>query len=119
MIDEEGLFLLRKSSLTKTQFDAFIIRMVKKGKISPNVYEELSKNFRTRGAIAGSFIQAKANIKESLYTILLLFYLGIWKGREREILDSLIRGAITMANSDDKKRKEIRRYMERIVDMMT
>lgn len=118
MIDEESSFLLRKSSLTNTQFNAFIIRMMKKGKISSDNYNEFSKIFRTRGAIAGSFTQAKNNIKESIYTILLLFYLGVWKEKEKEILGSLIRGVMSMTSVDDEKKVEIKRYMERIIDMM-
>jgi ribosomal protein L17 len=118
MLDEEGFFLLRKSSLTRTQFDAFIVKMIKKEKISSNIYEELSKKFRTRGAMMGSFIQAKGNIEKSLYTLLLLFYLGIWKEKEWRILNSLIKGVITMANSNDTKRKEIRRYVEKIINVM-
>lgn len=110
--------LLERSSLTKNQFLAYLIR---KGKIDKKLLEKYfikEKIFRTRGALSGSFLQAKNNIKKSLLTVLLLFYLKAWEDKEERIIISLIEGLRKVADAPDDKKSDAISYIIKIVESM-
>lgn len=111
--------LLTKSSLTRNQFLAYLI---KKGKFDQKLlkrYLKEEKIFRTRGALAGSLLQAKNNIRKSLFTILLLFYSRVWEDKERQIIVSLIEGLKKIADGPSDRKNDAVSYVIRIIENMT
>ena len=110
--------LLSNSSLSTTQLSAYIIHLRRKKREKLKISEFKIKNFRTRGSLMGSYLQAKRNIRRSLYTILLLFYLGIWRGKEFDALSSLIKGMVVMKGKDRGDREKIMTFVEEIIEVM-
>lgn len=111
--------LLAGSSLTRNQFLAYLI---KKGKLDGKRLENYigkRKIFRTRGALGGSFLQAKNNVKKSLFTILLLFYLGVWAEKEKQAIISLIEGLRKIVDGSNDQKSDAMSYIIRIVENMT
>jgi hypothetical protein len=78
--------LIKNSALTKTQMETFLIDVLAE-KISGKslLYEEkarlrLMKSGVSRGAFNRTLAQARKNIIRSIYTIILLGYLGVFEG---------------------------------------
>jgi len=110
--------LLGNSSLSTTQLSAYITYLKRKKGEKLKIDEFKIKNFRTRGSLMGSYLQAKRNIKRSLYTILLLFYLGIWKKKELDALSSLIKGMIVIKEKGKDYRERVMTFIEEIIEVM-
>ena len=110
--------LLGNSSLSTTQLSAYITYLKRKKEEKLKIDEFKIKNFRTRGSLMGSYLQAKRNIKRSLYTILLLFYLGIWKKKELDALSSLIKGMIVIKEKGKDYRERVMTFIEEIIEVM-
>jgi len=77
--------LLKNSNLTKTQLETFLIEVLA-GNLSekPLNYDEkarlrLTRPSVTRGAFNRTLKQAKKNVIQAIYTIILLGYLGIFE----------------------------------------
>ena len=107
-----------KSSLSKNQFFAYLVR---KGEISKGELEKIIKKekiFRTRGALGGSFFQAKNNIRKSIYTLLLLFYLGIWSDKEEKAILSLIKGLKRVRDVSSDRKSDVASYVIEIIENM-
>ncbi len=66
--------LLSKSSLTATQFEAFVLSRVE-GNLSTKIAMRRGKKI-TKGSFLRTLHQAKSNIEASLYTLFLLSYVG-------------------------------------------
>jgi hypothetical protein len=81
--DPIAKILLETSNLTKTQLETLLIDILAENYTEkPLNYEEKGKLRLTKAAVSrGSFnrtlVQAKRNVTESIYTILLLGYLGV------------------------------------------
>lgn len=78
--------LLKNSNLTKTQLETFLIDvLVENFSEKPLNYDEkarlrLTRPPVTRGAFNRTLKQAKRNIIQSVYTIILLGYIGVFEG---------------------------------------
>lgn len=81
--DPIAKILLKTSNLTKTQLETLLIDILAENYTEkPLNYEEkgklrLTKAAVSRGAFNRTLVQAKKNVTESIYTILLLGYLGV------------------------------------------
>lgn len=118
LIDDPLLeVILKGSSLTKNQFLAYLIKKGKNRKILEGRLE-IEKIFRTKGALAGSFIQARNNIKNSLLTILLLFYLDVWSDKEKQVIISLIEGLKKVVEGSKDRKSDVALYIMKIVESM-
>lgn len=75
--------LLKTSNLTKTQLETLLIDILAENYLDKSLnYDEkgrlrLTKVAVSRGSFNRTLMQAKTNVTESIYTILLLSYLGI------------------------------------------
>ena len=116
--DEIVRLLISKSSLSNTQFLAYLIKKNKINKKYLETIRDREKIFRTRGSLAGSFLQAKKNIRKSLYSLLLLFYLGVWNEKEERIIMSLIRGLKKVRDVDEHKKEDVASYIVAIIESM-
>jgi len=116
--DREIYRLLSNSSLSTTQLSAYITYLERKKGEKFKIDRFKIKNFKTRGSLMGSYLQAKRNIKKSLYTILLMFYLEVWKEKELNALSSLIKGVVMMKRKGENYRERIMTFIEEIIDAM-
>ena len=98
--------LLKYSNLTKTQFESLLIDLATENlSINGLKYEEKAK-IRSKAVSRGSFnrslSQARKNIIASIYTVLLLSYIGLLRGsvfEEYEILAERLRDYMTLYTS--------------------
>lgn len=85
--------LLRYSNLTKIQFESVIIDLVADNLSKKRLkYEDKGKirlKMVSRGAFNRSLRQARTNIISSIYTVLLLSYIGLLQGSPFEEYESL------------------------------
>lgn len=85
--------LLKDSNLTKIQFESVLIDLVAENLSTNGLrYEDKAKmriNNVSRGAFNRSLNQARKNIISSIYTILLLSYVGLFKGPPFEDYETL------------------------------
>ena len=76
--------LLKYSNLTKIQFETVIIDLISESSPSNGLRYEDKANMRaikvSRGAFNRSLNQARKNIISSVYTVLLLSYIGLFGG---------------------------------------
>jgi hypothetical protein len=82
--DPVASILLKQSNLTRTQFETIIIDLISEYPSSDGLkYEDKAKIREkkvSRGAFNRSLNQARKNIISSVYTLLLLSYLGLFRG---------------------------------------
>jgi len=85
--------LLKYSNLTKIQFESVLIDLATETlSINKLRYEDKAKmriNKVSRGAFNRSLDQARKNIISSIYTVLLLSYVGLFKGPPFEDYETL------------------------------
>ena len=106
--------LLKRSSLTKAQFETLIIDMLIDSMSDENVSFKEKTAFRTRKVSRGSFSrtlgQARTNVISSIYTIILLSYIGVFESspfEEYQMLTEKLREYLTvMENSDASQKKQ-------------
>ena len=104
--DPIASILLKYSNLTKTQFESILIDLATENlSINGLKYEEKAK-IRSKAVSRGSFnrslSQARKNIIASIYTVLLLSYIGLLRGsvfEEYEILAERLRDYMTLYTS--------------------
>ena len=104
--DPVASILLKYSNLTKTQFESILIDLATENlSINGLKYEEKAK-IRSKAVSRGSFnrslSQARKNIIASIYTVLLLSYIGLLRGsvfEEYEILAERLRDYMTLYTS--------------------
>ncbi|MCX6659716.1 MAG: hypothetical protein NTX81_04965 [Candidatus Bathyarchaeota archaeon] len=88
--DEILGILLRNSNLTKKQFESFLI-----GSLSPDFFDRgfasrgrpmlrTDRSSLSRGSFDSTLIQARKNITEAIYTILMLGYTGLLESPQLE-----------------------------------
>jgi hypothetical protein len=82
--DPVASILLKYSNLTKTQFETVIIDLITEHPSTNGLRYEDKANMRerkvSRGAFNRSLNQARKNIISSVYTVLLLSYIGLFSG---------------------------------------
>lgn len=82
--DPVASILLKYSNLTKTQFETVIIDLITEDPSTEGLkYEDKAKmreKKTSRGAFNRSLNQARNNIISSVYTVLLLSYIGLFTG---------------------------------------
>jgi hypothetical protein len=113
--------LLKKSNLTKIQLETILIDILAENMSSKplNYYEKaklrLSKGGVSRGAFNRTLRQAKNNIISSLYTVLLLGYLGFFGSSSLDgyievsnKLQSYINAYRDVLNGKEAKKEELR-----------
>ena len=101
--DPVASILLKYSNLTKTQFESILIDLATENlSINGLKYEEKAK-IRSKAVSRGSFnrslTQARKNIISSIYTVLLLSYIGLLTGsvfEEYETLAERLRDYVTL-----------------------
>lgn len=80
--DPIAALLLKYSNLTKIQYESLIINFITDNIIDNELTFEKKSLFRSKKVSRGSFsrtlVQARKNIISSIYTILLLMYVGIF-----------------------------------------
>lgn len=85
--------LLKYSNLTKVQFESVLIDLAAENLSTNRLgYEDKAKmriNKVSRGAFNRSLDQARKNIISSIYTVLLLSYVGLFKGPPFEDYETL------------------------------
>ena len=101
--DPVASILLKYSNLTKTQFESILIDLATENlSINGLKYEEKAK-IRSKAVSRGSFnrslTQARKNIIASIYTVLLISYIGLLTGsvfEEYETLAERLRDYLTL-----------------------
>jgi hypothetical protein len=80
--DPIAAILLKYSNLTKTQFESLMINHIIDNMIDNELSYDKKALFRSKNVSRGSFsrtlVQARRNIISSIYTVLLMMYVGIF-----------------------------------------
>ena len=119
--------LLKRSNLTKVQLETLLIHFLLEtkypGAFNYNAKGQACSKKLSRGAFYRSLTQAMQNIIESIYTVILLGYIGIFESPELQPLIDLsesIKTYVTEMNEKynlekEEKRIEIELIVKRII----
>lgn len=104
--------LLKNSNLTRTQFETIVIDMLIDLLSDKNITFEQKTLFRgekvSRGSFSRSLQQARRNIIKSIFTIVLLSYIGVFDERPFDdyvFLAEKLRDYVDLIESTDKTEK--------------
>ena len=106
--------LLKNSNLTRTQFETIVIDMLIDLISDKNITFKQKTFYRkekiTRGSFSRSLQQARKNIIESIFTIILLSYIGVFTERPFDdyvFLAEKLKEYISIIQSNNEKEKKI------------
>lgn len=112
--------LLKNSNLSATQFETFIIDMLidimSDNRVSFDEKILFRRNKVSRGSFSRSLAQARSNVISSIFTIVLLSYVGVFNARvfdEYQFLAEKLQEYITLIeNNESGYSKEVMKSIE-------
>ena len=112
--------LLKNSNLSATQFETFIIDMLidimSDNRVSFDEKILFRRNKVSRGSFSRSLAQARSNVISSIFTIVLLSYVGVFNARvfdEYQFLAEKLQEYITLIeNNESGYSKEVMKNIE-------
>ncbi len=120
--------LLKNSILTRIQFETLVIDMltdiISDKKLSFDEKSLFRSNNVSRGSFSRSLSQARKNVISSIFTIVLLSYIGVFDSRpfdEYYVLAEKLKEYATMMESTGKEinKRDLKRFEEELIDGIT
>ncbi len=117
--------LLKNSVLTRTQFETLVIDMltdiISDEKVSFQQKSLLRNKKTSRGSFSRSLSQARSNVVSSVFTIVLLSYIGVFDERpfdEYYVLAEKLKEYATMTDSSEFNytKETLRRFEEELIN---
>lgn len=120
--------LLKNSVLTRIQFETLVIDMltdlISEKKLSFDEKTLFRSNNVSRGSFSRSLGQARKNVISSIFTIVLLSYIGVFDARpfdEYYVLAEKLKEYAAMIESTGKEinKRDLKRFEEELIDGIT
>jgi hypothetical protein len=120
--------LLKKSNLTKIQFETLVIDLLSDlmsdRKLSFTEKTLFRRTIVSRGAFSRTLGQARSKVISAIYTIILLSYIGVFDSRpfqEYEILAEKLRDYISLLDDSDGslKKRQLKRIEAELLEGIT
>jgi len=120
--------LLKNSILTRIQFETLVIDMltdiISDKKLSFDEKSLFRSNNVSRGSFSRSLSQARKNVISSIFTIVLLSYIGVFDSRpfdEYYVLAEKLKEYATLMESTGKEinKRDLKRFEEELIDGIT
>ena len=120
--------LLNNANLTRIQFETLVIDMltelISDNKLSLNEKTLFRSNNVSRGSFSRSLSQARKNVISSIFTIVLLSYIGVFDARpfdEYYVLAEKLKEYTTMIESTGSQinKTELKRFETELIDGIT
>ena len=120
--------LLKNSNLTRIQFETLVIDMltdiISEKKLSFNEKTLFRSNNVSRGSFSRSLAQARKNVISSIFSIVLLSYIGVFDSRpfdEYYVLAEKLKEYATMLDSTESRinKNDLKRFEEELIEGIT
>ena len=120
--------LLKNSSLTRIQFETLVIDMltdiISDNKLSFDEKSLFRTNNVSRGSFSRSLAQARKNVISSIFSVVLLSYIGVFDSRpfdEYYVLAEKLKEYTTMLESSEVsiKKTDLKRFETELIDGIT